>query len=85
VDDVTPGWSLLGIVTEGSAVQVDGINLWDHAWEPASSRSITVAHPTYPDQRHQMWVYKLHGVSDSVLFAAGEFSNSVWGFYTPVR
>jgi hypothetical protein len=81
VDGVTPGWSLLGVAIEGSDFEVAGINVWEHGWEPVGSRAITVAHPTYPDQRHQMWVYRLYGVPTPVVFAAGEFSNGVWGFY----
>ncbi|GHH77297.1 hypothetical protein GCM10017772_37920 [Promicromonospora soli] len=39
--------------------------------------------PTVPTQRHSMSVYKLSGVDSSAFFAAGEFSNAVWGFYEP--
>jgi hypothetical protein len=28
-----------------------------------------------------MWIYRVHGSSPEVLFAAGEFSNGLWGFY----
>jgi hypothetical protein len=30
-----------------------------------------------------MWVYELRSGGKTVKFAAGEFSNGVWGFYVP--
>lgn len=82
MDHVSPGWSLVSIGLEGQEVRIAGVSLWKVEWEPAGSSSITVAHPRYPEQRHQMSVYRVRGSSPEVLFAAGEFSNGVWGFYT---
>jgi len=45
--------------------------------------SITVAHPSYPAQRHTMFTYEAVAPSGTVAFAAGEFSNGVWGFFVP--
>jgi hypothetical protein len=44
---------------------------------------ITVAHPSYPAQRHMMQVYVLDPEHAGPVFAAGEFSNGVWGIYVP--
>ena len=81
VDYVSPGWTLVSIDVEGQDVRIAGVSLWEVEWEPVGSSSITVAHPNYPDQRHEMSVYRVRG-SPKVPFAAGEFSNGVWGFYT---
>jgi hypothetical protein len=81
VDFVSPGWTLVSIGVEGQEVRIAGVSLWEVEWEPVGSSAITVAHPNYPKQRHQMWIYRVHGSSPEVLFAAGEFSNGLWGFY----
>lgn len=80
---LTPGWSLVHIGFEGDAVDIDGLNPWTAGdWGP-SIGSITVAHPSYPAQRHTMSTYRVLGPSGLVEFAAGEFSNGVWGLYVP--
>lgn len=68
---------------EGDAVDIDGLNPWMVSdWGP-SIGCITVAHPTYPAQRHTMNSYRVPGPSGAVAFAAGEFWNGVWGHYAP--
>ena len=85
-DRVTPGWELLGIGLEDDAVDLGGgVSPWP--WAPdrwvGTGERITVAHPSYPRQRHWMDVYTLAGHDPQVVFAAGEFSNGVWGFFVP--
>jgi len=82
MSEITPGWKIVAIVAEGDRVLIQGQNPWGSNWLDTAEEPITVAHPSYPGQRHQMRVYDLDG-SRSVRFAAGEFSNSVWGFYVP--
>jgi hypothetical protein len=84
VEAVTPGWHFVHIGTEGDGVTIDGIAVWDILWVPTHDR-ITVAHPQYADQRHPMWTYRVDVLGRAVEFAAGEFSNGVWGFFVPVR
>jgi hypothetical protein len=81
---VTPGWRLVHIGFEGDAVEIDGLNPWAAGAWGASLGRIVVAHPSYPAQRHDMDRYRAAGPAGSVEFAAGEFSNGVWGLYAPV-
>ena len=83
--DVTPGWNLVSIDVEGAEVTLEGIDLWKHEgeWRRTGEDPITVAHPSSPAQRHQMFVYELAFPSKRIRFAAGEFSNGVFGFYSP--
>lgn len=81
VTEVTPGWRFVSIGFEGEVVNVDGANLWREEWRSLHER-ICVPHPSYPGERHTMFVYEL-AKSPSVRFAAGEFSNGVWGFFVP--
>ena len=68
---------------EGQATDVGGINLWAAEWTPTGGR-VTVAHPEYPLQRHTMFTYRIAGANPPVIFAAGEFSAGVWGFFVPL-
>lgn len=79
---VTPGWTFVHIGFEGDDVEVRGLNPWKHGWS-SPGRSIIVAHPSYPSQRHRMSVHAIERADGVVTFAAGEFSNGVWGFYVP--
>ena len=81
-DPVDEGWRFVSIGFEHQAVEVDGISLWDVTWNP-TGRKITVAHPSYPSQRHHMPIYEAADTDSVITFAAGEFSNGVWGFFLP--
>lgn len=82
VDEISPGWRFLHIGFEGDGVEVNGVRLWESQWVSTGGR-ITVAHPQYPNQRHVMTTYRTDGTETAVNFAAGEFSNSVWGVFVP--
>lgn len=82
--DLNVDWRLTWIGMEGQPVEVAGVNLWVADWE-STGRRVTVAHPQYPAQRHVMNVYEVRGSMPRVRFAAGEFSNGVWGIFVPAR
>lgn len=81
--DVSKGWDFLAITIEGDPVDLAGMNVWEVEWKPVPVGNVTVAHPSYPRQRHEMSVYKVCDAGSITFFAAGEFSNGVWGFYLP--
>ena len=81
-EEVDLGWRFVSIGFEGDAIEVAGVNPWQRSWTP-THECITVAHPQYPSQRHVMFTYEIAGLDAPVVFAAGEFSNGVWGFYVP--
>ena len=79
---VTPGWRFVSIGFDGEATDVGGgVDPWTVDWGPTKGWIVT-AHPSYPLQRHRMFVYELDRETP-VVFAAGEFSNGVWGFFVP--
>ena len=63
-------------------VSLFGVNIFDYKWEPTGMK-VEVLDPLYK-QRHEMYVYKVVIEEEKYEFAAGEFSNCVWGFYTRV-
>ena len=83
MSETTPGWKLVSIGVEGDHVSISGVNALRSEWSPMPEPPIIVSHPQYPRERHEMFVYELQGPRGLVRFAAGEFSNGVWGFYIP--
>jgi hypothetical protein len=58
---------------------VDGLDVWKHRWTDTGKRA-QVVDPHY--QRELTFeVYEIRRPSKVVTFAAGEFSNGMWGFY----
>lgn len=83
VTPISPGWRFVSIGEEGEPTDIGGgINPWDVKWIPTHGR-IVVAHPSYPQERHTMFTYVVEGTDPPVVFAAGEYSNLVFGFYVP--
>ena len=64
-------WEHFATVGEGEPVVVDGLDVWKHTW----TRVIDSYGKTA-----RMRVYSVSDGSRSAMFAAGEFSNGVWGF-----
>jgi len=56
-----------------------GVNIFDYEWE-YSNKSIKIQDPLY-GQEYDFYVYTVIINKREYTFAAGEFSNCVWGFY----
>ncbi len=63
---------------EGNAI-LFGVNIFDYEWE-STHQSVKVRDPLY-GQEYKFTVYKVIINEQEYEFAAGEFSNCVWGFY----
>ena len=61
-------------------VMLFGVNIFEYQWK-STEEKIKVLDPLYK-QPHTMWVYRVLIGEEEHEFAAGEFSNCVWGFYT---
>ena len=57
-------------------VTLFGVNIFRYKWVPTGER-ITVR------DLYRFPVYRVEIGGEEHIFAAGEFSNCVWGFYTP--
>ena len=60
-------------------VTLFGVNIFDYEWKDAQ-QSVRIRDPLY-GQEHQFHVYTVMVDGQEQKFAAGEFSNCVWGFY----
>lgn len=76
-------WDVVGVVFEGDEIAIGGLNPWEHKWQALGYEAVELAHPSYPRQRHRMFVYEIEHEETKVTFAAGELSANVWGFYVP--
>ena len=57
------------------------VSAWDAEWTRLG-QTLVVPHPQYPSQRHRFDQYSVKDSKDEVVvFAAGEYSNGVWGFF----
>jgi hypothetical protein len=83
MDTITPGWQFIGIGTQGFGISLRGVDPWKHQWTRCGTEKIVVSHPSYPAERHTMFVFSLESEGRSLRFAAGEYSNGVYGFYLP--
>jgi hypothetical protein len=76
-------WRSVHIGFSGDGLTIDGISIWDQKWRRCGGDTLWLPHPVYPQQRHQFDLYEVGDVDRPLRFAAGEVSNSVWGFYVP--
>ena len=71
-------WKFLKACYDGEDGVFD-INIFDYNWVP-TGRCVEVLDPIY-NQKHTFKVYNIDIEEKQVTFAAGEFSNGVYGFY----
>jgi hypothetical protein len=72
-------WSFAGAVPDGEPFNIEGINVWQYPWEDTSER-VQVKDPHY-HQDFTFRIYRVAAPAGTISFAAGEFSNCIWGFY----
>ena len=72
-------WEFAGAVPDGEPFEIDGLDVWKYQWRDTRERA-QVEDPHY-HQPFTFYVYELAGPDRVVRFAAGEFSNGIWGFY----
>ena len=76
-------WKFVGASGEGSPFEIEGVKVWAHDWiaEKEVPRA-EVKDPHY-GQLFSFRVYRVEVGAKKIRFAAGEFSNSVFGFFVP--
>jgi hypothetical protein len=73
-------WRHIGTCADGQRFEIQGLNVWDYKWMAKDGKPARVRDPIY-DQEFTFRVYEIVAGERRVTFAAGEFSNCVWGFY----
>ncbi len=64
-------------------MRIEGIDIWKCQWLDTHER-VDVEDPVY-HQKHTFHIYEISAGDRSITFAAGEFSNGMWGFYVRPR
>lgn len=76
-----PTWRFVGSCFDGAPFAIAGIDVW-RSWSPTGERTV-VTDPLYPWQTHEFPIYTMSDNGRTVVFAAGEVSNTVWAFFIP--
>lgn len=71
-------WKFVKSGIEGDC-ELFGVNIFDYGWK-STNQKVDVLDPIY-NQKYEMTIYNVDIGSKVVTFAAGEFSNCVYGFY----
>lgn len=67
-------------VADREHFEIDGLNVWDYEWVRIPGVTAKINDPHY-GQPYEFEAYEIRSGSKVVQFAAGEFSNCIWGFY----
>ena len=59
---------------------IDGVDVWQNKWTHDVLEKVAVTDPRY-GQTHHFTTWEIAVQGKKIRFAAGEFSNCVWGFY----
>lgn len=73
-------WRFAGSSSQGEAFEIQGVNVWERGWQVSPGEEAHVNDPVY-GQGFIFRVFTIQDGDDTIEFAAGEFSNGVWGFY----
>ena len=71
----------VGVIGEDECINIDGVNFWHYKWIAVGQESIQLPYPKYPGQMHAMHIFKIATADRGILFATGELSAKIWGFY----
>lgn len=75
-----PQWVHVATSLDGDDTEIQGVKIWKHDWEDVKGENAQIKDPHY-GQSYYFGVYRVQEKEKVVEFAAGEFSNGVWGFY----
>lgn len=75
-------WTYVAHVGEGEPLRLEGENVWDHNWKLTGETALVVDPQHGAPREFEVWrIVGARGMD--IVFAAGEFSNGIWGFYVP--
>jgi hypothetical protein len=72
------GWTYIGLTTKDSFI-IDGTDVFKEEWKDTGEIA-NVVDPAY-GQKFEFTVWQVKTAQKMITFAAGEFSNNVWGIY----
>jgi len=79
MSDSNNKWEHVTTVTDVEPFVINGLDIWDSEWKDTGER-IQIKDPLY-GKDFTFSVYEIFEGKTTTKFAAGEFSNCVWGVY----
>jgi hypothetical protein len=73
-------WRYCGHCVDGQRFLIEGVDVSDRQWRRTTEPIVEVEDP-HSHQPHSFNVWELEADGRRIRFAAGEFSNCVWGFF----
>lgn len=73
-------WRYVGHCVDGQRFLIEGVDVSDRQWRPTDEPAVEVEDPIN-HQPHSLDVWECEADGRRIRFAAGEFSNCIWGFY----
>jgi hypothetical protein len=77
-------WRFVSFGPENDELELGGLPVWREAWRELPE-SVTLSDPSVPGLTQRLGVYEIGPVDSPVRFAAGEFSDGIWGFFIPAH
>jgi hypothetical protein len=74
-------WQFAGSAKKDEPFEIHGVNVWGQGWQVSQGEEAHVNDPVY-GKSYIFQVFSIQDDDEKVQFAAGEFSNGLWGFYT---
>jgi hypothetical protein len=79
--DMGSDWQFAGASREKEPFEIRGVNVWDQGWQVVPGQEAQVHDPVY-GKGFVFRVYTIQDGENMIQFAAGEFSDGEWGFFT---
>ena len=76
-------WKHIKTLVDGERFDVNGLNIWESEWKDTRER-VVIKDPLY-GKDFTLSVYEIVKGQTTAKFAAGEFSNCVWGIYLKIE
>lgn len=73
-------WEYLGSSADSSIFIIRGVDVWKYEWIQVMCAKAKIKDPIY-QQDFLFDLYEIKANDCIIRFAAGEFSNCVWGFF----
>lgn len=80
---MTKEWKHINTIADGVKFKINGLNIWDFHWKDTGEK-IDIKDPLY-GKSYSFPIYEINDSNIKVIFAAGEFSNGVYGIYQQVK
>ena len=80
MDEHDQVWQFAGSSKRDEPFEIKGVEVWGKGWQVSAGQETHVHDPVY-GKAHVLQVFNIQDGDQTIEFAAGEFSEGLWGFY----